>query len=97
MPGPENQLWLLFEMQNPPEKVFESIAISIDVTRDILMNHGYNLEIEAQELLDLIHQLSESNPNIFYKSKFFVFFNLFFVFYKISYSYSTVGILYSWR
>ena len=62
-------LSLLFEMQNPPDKVFESIAISIDVTRDILMNHGYNLEVEAQELLDLIHQLSESNPNIFYKSK----------------------------
>ena len=62
-------LSLLFEMQTPPENILQSIAISIEVTRDILMNHGDKLEVEAQELLDLLHQLSETNPNIFYKSK----------------------------
>ena len=50
----------------PNEQVYQTLHVTIQVFRDIL---GKGMDIESREVLDAIHGLSETSPEIFYRSK----------------------------
>lgn len=58
-------LYLRF-VSKPPEDIFDMIRITIEGIRHALSGNQVQ---DAQELLDLVHQLAETNPDIFYRSK----------------------------